>query len=109
MADPMTAALTPDTALERLGELVRGVHEAVVLDGAGKLLAGRGELAEPAAALVKAIDAAAVEVADDRGSVFAVRDRDHAIVAVVDHPALPALMLYDLRILLDGLSAPRAA
>ena len=95
--------------LERLGELFRGEHDAVVLDRSGALLAGRGELAEPAAALVRATDAAAVEVADDRGAVFAVRDRDHAIVAVVGHPALPALVLYDLRILLDGLSERRAA
>jgi hypothetical protein len=105
----MAAAFTPATALDRLAEMVRGVHEAVVLDGAGARLAGRAELAEPAAALVRATDAAAVEVADDRGAVFAVRDRDHAIVAVVDHPALPALVLYDLRILLDGLSERRAA
>ena len=105
----MSAALTPDAALERLAELLRGTHDAVVLDGTGTRLAGRTELAEPAAALVRATDAAALEVADDRGAVFAVRDRDHAIVAVLGHPALPALVLYDLRILLDELSERRAA
>ncbi len=105
----MAAALTPEDVLERLGELFRGEHDVVVLDRSGALLAGGAELAEPAAALVRAADAAAVEVADDRGAVFAVRDRDHAIVAVVGHPALPALVLYDLRVLLDELSERRAA
>jgi hypothetical protein len=105
----MTTALSPDDALLRLAELAPGVREAVVLDAAGGLLAGAAELAEPAAALVRAADAAAVEVGDERGAVYALRGDGYAVVAVVDRPVLPALMLYDLRSVLADLERPRAA
>ncbi len=100
---------TPDLALERLHELARGVRDAVVLDAEGRLLAGSEDLAEPAAALMRATDSAAVEIADPRGAVYGVRSGGRAIVAVVDPPSLPSLMLYDLRAILDGLPEPRAA
>jgi hypothetical protein len=58
---------------------------------------------------MRATDSAAVEVADPRGAVYGVRGGGRAIVAVVDPPSLPSLMLYDLRAILDGLPERRAA
>lgn len=105
----MTPALTPDDALARLAELAPGVRDAVVLDAAGGVLAGPAELAEPAAALLRATDAAAVEIGDERGTVLALRGEGHSVVAVAERPALPALMLYDLRSMLEDLERARAA
>jgi len=99
----MTADLTPDQALARLGELSSSVRDAVVLDAAGSLLAGSEDLGQDAAALLRATQAAAIEVADERGAVYAVRSDEHAIVALAARPALPALMFYDLRAVLAGL------
>ena len=105
----MTASLTPDLALDRLAELSHRVRDAVVLDADGQLLAGDQSLAAPAAALLRATDAPALEVADERGAGDAVRSGAYAIVAVTTRPALPALMLYDLRAVLAGLRQPAAA
>ena len=99
----MTADLTPDQALERLGKLSSDVRGAVVLDASGDLLAGSEELGRDAAALMRATEAAAIEVADERGAVYAVRSGEHAIVALTARPALAALVLYDLRAVLAGL------
>jgi len=99
-----TTALTPDSALARLAELSADIREALVLDAAGNRLAGSAELAAAAADLVSAVgDAAAVEVADERGAVYAVRDHRHAIVVVTARPTLPALMFMDLRAVLAAL------
>jgi hypothetical protein len=101
-----TTALTPDSALTRLTELSAEIREAIVLDAAGNRLAGNAELAAAAADLVAAAgDSAAVEVADERGAVYAVRDHRHAIVAVTVRPALPSLMFMDLRAVLAGLKS----
>ena len=102
-----TTALTPESAVARLVELSADIREALVLDAAGNRLAGSAELAAAAAGLVGAAgDAAAVEVADERGAVYAVRDHRHAIVVVTDRPTLPALMFMDLRTVLAGLGEP---
>jgi hypothetical protein len=99
-----TTALTPDLALVRLGELSSEIREAIVLDAAGNRLAGDAGLAGAAADLIGAAgDAAAIEVADERGGIYAVRDHRHALVAVTTRPVLPALMFMDLRIVLAGL------
>jgi hypothetical protein len=101
-----TSALTPESALARLGELSADIREAIVLDAASNRLAGDGDLAGPAADLIAASgDAAAIEVADERGGVYAVRDHRHALVVVTRRPALPSLMFMDLRSVLDGLGA----
>ncbi|MGI8594893.1 MAG: hypothetical protein ACR2ML_11110 [Solirubrobacteraceae bacterium] len=105
----MTADLTPDQALARLGELSSAVRDAVVLDARGGVLAGSEELGKDAAALVRATEAAAIEIADERGAVYAVRSGEHAIVALTTRPALPALMFYDLRAVLAGLGERPAA
>jgi hypothetical protein len=99
----MTAALTPELALARLGEFQRTVREAVVLDGAGNRLAGSSAVAEPARQLFSGSDAAELEVATDRGVVYAARTPRHAIAVVSSRAALPALMLYDMRRLLAEL------
>lgn len=99
-----TTALTPELALTRLGELSTDIREAVVLDAAGNRLAGEAEVAQPAADLVNASDAAAIEVADERGAVYAVRDHRHAIVVVTARPALASLMFMDLRTVLAALT-----
>ena len=103
-----TTALTPELALARLHELSAEVREAVVLDAAGNLLAGPREMAAAAAALIGATDCAAVEVADERGTVYAVRDHRHAIVAVAARTTLPAIMFYDLRVVLVALAGGSA-
>jgi alkylhydroperoxidase family enzyme len=105
-----TTALTPELALSRLGELSADIRDALVLDAAGNRLAGDAQLAGAAADLIAASgDAAAVEVADERGAVYAVRDHRHAIVAVTIRPALPSLMFMDLRSVLAGLAKDGAS
>jgi hypothetical protein len=105
----MTAPLDPDLALEYLGELSTDIRAAVVLDAAGRPLAGAAQLAEPARALLAAAPgAAAVEALTERGGVFAARSARHALCAVTGRLALPALVLYDLRAVLADLE-PAAA
>ena len=104
----MTPALTPEDALARLREISPDVRDAVVLDAAGALLAGRSDLAAAAGDLLASTGAAAVEVADERGAVFAARSARHAIVAVAARPALASLMFFDLRALLDDLGREAA-
>ncbi len=104
----MTAAFTPELTLDRLAELSRHVREAVVLDREGRRLAGSPALAEPARQLLGATDAVDIEVATSRGVVYAARSPEHAIAVVTTRDALPALMLYDLRMLLGELEGARA-
>jgi hypothetical protein len=104
----MTSALSPPAALERLSEMSPHVREAIVLDGRGRRVAGAAALAEPTRALLKAApEAAEVEVASGRGTVYAARSPRHAIVVVSGRGALPALMLYDLRMLLAEMDGDR--
>jgi hypothetical protein len=104
----MTTALSPASALERLSEMSPHVREAIVLDGRGRRVAGATALAEPARALLKAApDAAELEVASARGTVYAARSPRHAIAVVSGRGALPALMLYDLRMLLAEIDGAR--
>jgi hypothetical protein len=100
----MTTALTPDLALAYLGELSSEIEASVLLDGDGKLLAGDEALSDAARALLDAApDAPAVEVLTARGGVFAARSSRHAIVAVARRSALPALVRYDLGLVLGDL------
>ena len=104
----MTTALSPPTALERLSEMSGHVREAIVLDSRGRRVAGAAALAEPARALLAAApDAAELEVATARGVVYAARSPRHAIAVVSGRGALPALMLYDLRMLLAEMDGGR--
>jgi molybdenum-dependent DNA-binding transcriptional regulator ModE len=102
----MTSVLSPERALARLAEMSRHVREAIVLDARGRRLAGAPALTEPARQLIAAaaaVEAAEVEVAMERGAVYAARSSRHAIAVVTARAALPALMLYDLRMLLAQL------
>jgi len=104
----MTSALSPPSALERLSEMSAHVREAIVLDARGRRVAGAAALAEPARALLAAApDAAELEVATERGVVYAARSPRHAIAVVSGRGALPALMLYDLRMLLAEMDGAR--
>ena len=84
------------------------VREAIVLDSRGRRVAGAAALAEPARALLAAApEATELEVATTRGLVYAARSPRHAIAVVSARGALPALMLYDLRMLLAEMDAGR--
>jgi hypothetical protein len=104
----MTDALTPEQALEYLRTLSADIREGAVLAADGTLLAGPDALAEPARALLAAApEADDVEVATARGSVFAARDDHHAVVLVCGRFALPALVRFDLGLVLGDLSGTR--
>ena len=84
------------------------VREAVVLGPRGRRVAGAAALAAPARALLAAApDAAELEVATPRGVVYAARSPRHTIAVVSGRGALPALMLYDLRMLLAEMDGGR--
>ena len=117
MAEP---ALTPALALDYLDELSTDIRGGLLLDAGGELLAGwhgdpdRAErLREPLVELLALADGAAgdsapaaqIEVTTPRGAVFCVRDDDFTLAAVTGRFALPSLMFYDLRHVLDDLRA----
>lgn len=97
------APLTPELALAYLSELSTDIRAAVILGAAGERLAGDAALDGPARDLLGATDASTVEVLGDRGGVFAARSPSHAIAVVAGRFALPALMRYDLRMVLADL------
>ena len=106
----MTDPLTPALALEYLRTLSADIEQAAVLAADGSLLAGPEELAEPARALLAAApEADDVEVATAQGSVFAARSDAHAVVVVTGRFALPALVRFDLRLVLQDLAGERRA
>jgi len=104
----MTSALTPDLALAYLGELSSDIRAAVLLDGGGEHLAGDETLVDAARALLAAMETPAVEVLTPRGGVFAARSARHALVAVAGRTALPALVRYDLGLVLGDLEKEAA-
>src|SRR3954453_14805130 len=100
-AFPMTDALTPAQARDYLRTLSADIREAAVLDAAGGLLAGPADLAEPARGLLAAAaEAGAGGGGAARGRVFAARSDTHAVVVVCGRFALPALVRFDLRMVL---------
>ena len=102
---PMTDALTPAQALEYLRTLSADIEEAAVLAADGSLLAGPEALAEPARALLAAApEADDLEVSTAEHSVFAARSDTHAVVLVCGRFALPALVRFDLRMVLADLA-----
>jgi len=89
----MTAALTPALALAYLRELSLDVRAAVVLDAAGRPMAGDETLAEPARQLLARADGPAA--AD--GALFAARAPDGRAIAVLAGDfALVPLLEHDL-------------
>jgi hypothetical protein len=106
----MPPALTPALALDYVHELSADVRAAVVLDGAGALLAGPPELTDPARSLIAAAaDAAEVEAGTADGVVCAVRTDAHAAIAVCGRFAIGGVVRQDLRAALAALEgrAPR--
>jgi hypothetical protein len=108
--------LTPPLALDYLRELSADIRSGVVLDAAGKLLAGPQELADAARDLVEnAGDAEEIHVSTAEGAVFAARGAEHVVLVVCGRFALPSLIRYDLRLVLADLTggtrpdAPAAA
>ena len=115
MAEP---ALTPALALDYLDELSTDIRGGVLLGPDREILAGwRGDpdraerMCEPLLELLALADEAAgdsapaaqIEVTTPRGAVFCARDDDHTLAVVTGRFALPSLMFYDLRHVLDDL------
>ena len=98
----------PHHALEYLTALSADIEQAAVLAADGSLLAGPEELAEPARALLAAApEADDIEVSTAVNTVFAARSDDHAVVLVCGRFALPALVRFDLRLVLADLAGAR--
>src|SRR4051794_41792379 len=83
------AALPPDPALDYLAELSTDIRSAVVLDGAGRRLAGPESLAGPTRDLLAACDAPVVEVETPQGLVVAARSAGHVLAGRARRPAPP--------------------
>jgi hypothetical protein len=98
-------ALTPDLALDYLGELSTDIRAALVLDARGELAAVTGDDRERGermrALATEMLDAAdgggQVEVVTTEGSVFAVRGDSWTVAVVAGRQPLASLMFYDLR------------
>ena len=106
----MTAALTPELAVDYLRELSADIEAVAVLTPDGRPLAGEPAVADAARALLAAApEAAEIEVATGAGAVHAARAAEHAVVAVCGRFALPALIRYDLKVVLGELAAAEAA
>ena len=98
-------ALTPDLALDYLGELSTDIRAAIVLDSGGALAAVTGDDRERGERMrelsTELLDAAAegdqVEVVTTEGSVFAVRGESWTVAVVAGRQPLASLMFYDLR------------
>jgi hypothetical protein len=98
-------ALTPDLALDYLGELSTDIRAAIVLDAGGALAAVTGDDRERGERMreltTELLDAAAggdqVEVVTTEGSVFAVRGDSWTVGVVAGRQPLASLMFYDLR------------
>jgi hypothetical protein len=117
------SALTPELALDYLQELSTDVRAAVLLGGAGRLVAAgpdaegeRGErMGELVGELFERADVAAaggsrveqVEVTLAAGAVFAVRGAHWTLAVVANRYALPSLMFYDLRSVIHDLGGER--
>jgi len=98
--------LTPELAVGYLCELSADIRDAAILTPEGEAVAGPPELAAAAARLLAAApDAAEIEVVVAGGAIHAARSDHHAVVAVCGRYALPALIRYDLKVVLGELAA----
>jgi predicted regulator of Ras-like GTPase activity (Roadblock/LC7/MglB family) len=111
----VSAALTPELALQYLGELSTDIKASVVLSADGRTAAASkpGEtgdrLRELTQQLFERADAAdsqvvtQIEVSTGEGAVYAVRDERWTVGVVTGRFALSSLMFYDLRGVLGDL------
>ena len=102
-------ALTPDLALDYLGELSTDIRAAVIVDSRGDIAAVTGDDRERGEKMrtlaLELLDAGAsaadgsdqVEVVTGEGSVFAVRGDAWTVAVVAGRQPLASLMFYDLR------------
>jgi len=98
--------MTPERALDELRTVSPEVRDGVVLGADGRRLAGSPALAAPVRELFEqAGDAAEIEVATGRGTVFAARAGRRTIAVVAARSALASVLLYDLRMTLRDLEA----
>ena len=116
----VAAALTPELALQYLGELSTDIKASVVMSADGRMAAASkpGEpgdrLRELTRQLFERADAAdsqpvaQVEVSTGDGAVYAVRDEHWTIGVVTGRFALSSLMFYDLRNVLGDLGGEAA-
>jgi hypothetical protein len=101
---PVPPALTPALALDYVRELSADVRAVVVLDAAGRLLAGPSQLADPARALLAAAGSAAeAEAVTTGGVVCVVRSPANAMLAVCGRFAIAGVVREDLRAALAAL------
>ena len=98
--------LTPDLALDYLGELSTDIRAGVVVDSQGDVAAVTGDDRERGEKMrtlaLELLDAAGegydqAEVVTAEGSVFAVRGEGWTIAVVAGRQPLASLMFYDLR------------
>jgi hypothetical protein len=109
--------LTPDLALDYLGELSTDIRAAAVLDGNGSVAAHTGfedDDADSVQGLVGELfdhggGSDQIEVSLPEGVLFAVRDRGWTIAVVAGRFALTSLMFFDLRMVLRDLAGGTAA
>ena len=102
-------ALTPDLALDYLGELSTDIRAGVVVDAQGDVAAVTGDDEERGEKMrtlaLELLDAAGeaaegadqIEVVTAEGSVFAVRGDAWTVAVVAGRTPLASLMFYDLR------------
>jgi len=107
--------LTPELALDYLGELSTDIEAAVVLDRSKAVAAATdhdpqraARLGEHVAALLERAGSAGdgagqVEISTADGSVYAVRAEHWSLAVVTRRRALPSLMFYDLRSVIGDL------
>jgi hypothetical protein len=111
----VSASLTPELALQYLGELSTDIKASVVLSADGRTAAASkpaetgDRLRELTQQLFERADAAdsqvvtQVEVSTGDGAVYAVRDERWTVGVVTGRFALSSLMFYDLRAVLGDL------
>ena len=115
MATVSASGLTPELALQYLGELSTDIKASVIVSADGKTAAVSkpGEIGDRLSELTAQlfqrgdpIDAQAVtqiEVTTGDGGVYAVRDERWTVGVVTGRFALSSLMFYDLRSVLGDL------
>ena len=111
----VSAALTPELALQYLGELSTDIKAGVIASADGRTAAASkpGESGDRLQELTTQLFASAdgaddrvvtqVEVSTGDGAVYAVRDERWTLAVVTGRFALSSLMFYDLRAVLADL------
>lgn len=115
MATVSAPALTPELALQYLGELSTDIKASILISADGRTAAASRpgdsgdrlrELTTELFAKADAVDphvVTQVEVSTGDGGVFAVRDERWTAAVVTGRFALSSLMFYDLRAVLSDL------